>query len=126
MTTSVITQAKPTGRSRIGNGKALLPDVDGRSAAMRRYKEILAQLTADMGGDPSEAQTMIARRAATLAVWCEAAEADMANGGALDIAAFSTATNTLRRLLCDLGLERRMKDVTPSLRQYLAGRDQAA
>jgi hypothetical protein len=118
-------QAKPTARTRIGNGKALLPDVDGRSAPMRRYREILCQLANDMGGNPSEAQTQIARRAATLAVWCESAEAAMANGGSLDIAAFSTATNTLRRLLCDLGLERRLRDVTPSLHQYLAGKESA-
>lgn len=122
MTSSAVTQAKPTGRSRIGNGKALLPDVDGRSAAMRRYKEILAQLTADMGGDPSEAQTMIARRAATLAVWCESAEADMARGAAFDIASFTTAANSLRRLLADLGLERRPRDVTPTVRDFIEGR----
>ena len=105
MTSPATVQAKPEARSRIGNGKALLPDVDGRSGAMRRYKEILA------------------RRAATLAVWCEGAEGRMANGEALEIAPFTTAANTLRRLLADLGLERRMKDVTPTLQQYLAGRE---
>lgn len=123
MTSPATVQAKPEARSRIGNGKALLPDVDGRSGAMRRYKEILAQLFADMGGRPTEAQQIIARRAATLAVWCEGAEGRMANGEALEIAPFTTAANTLRRLLADLGLERRMKDVTPTLQQYLAGRE---
>jgi hypothetical protein len=121
-----IVAAKPEGRSRIGNGRALLPDVDGRSAAMRRYKEVLGQLMADLGGRPTEAQTIIARRAATLAVWCEGVEADMANGKSLDIAPFTTAANTLRRLLADLGLERRLRDVTPSLATYLAGRDRPA
>jgi hypothetical protein len=126
MTSPALAQAKPTARSRIGNGKALLPDVDGRSATMRRYREILAQLVADMGGTPSEAQTIIARRAATLAVWCESAEAHMANGADLDIATFSTATNTLRRLLQDLGLERRAKNITPSLDEYLTAKRSAA
>ncbi len=52
---------------------------------MRRYKEVLGALISDMGGDPSEAKNIIARRSATLAVWCEQAEADMANGKAIDI-----------------------------------------
>ena len=115
-----IASAKPAARSRVGNGRAILPDVDGRSSEMRRYRDILAQLVADMGGDPSEAQTIIARRAATLAVWCEGCEAAMANGGELDIAAFTTASNALRRLLADLGLERRVKDVTPTITEYMA------
>jgi hypothetical protein len=95
---------------------------------MRRYKEILAQIVSDIGGDPSEAENIIARRACTLAVWCEQAEAAMANGAEIDIQEFTTATNALRRLLADIGLERRARDVTPTLSQYLeaAGRHSAA
>lgn len=111
---------KPQGRSRIGNGRDLLAGVDGRSTAMRRYKEIFGQLVVDLGGDPSEAQTIIARRAATLAAWCESNEAAMANGEALDIATYTTAINALRRLLADLGVERRAKEVAPTLQSYLA------
>jgi hypothetical protein len=125
MTTPKIARPKPEGRSRVGNGKAVLPDVDGRTAEMRRYKEIYAQLIDDLGGDPSEAQDIIARRATTLALWCESAEADMANGAKLDIAAFTTAANSLRRLLSDLGLERKMRDVTPGVDRYLRQRDAA-
>jgi hypothetical protein len=111
--------AKPEGRSRVGNGKDVLSGVDGRSALVRRYKEVLAQLVSDMGGDLSEAKEMIARRASTLAVWCEQAEASMANGNELDIGEFTTATNTLRRLLSDIGLERKARDVTPTLAKYI-------
>jgi hypothetical protein len=35
---------------------------------------------------------------------------------------YSRTTNTLRRLLETLGIERRPKDVTPTLDQYLRGR----
>ena len=119
MTSPAKAQAKPQARSRIGNGKALLPDVDGRSSMMRRYREILAQLFADMGGDPTEARSIIARRAATLAVWCESAEASMANGTNLDVASFVTAANSLRRLLADLGLDRQAQDITPALASYI-------
>jgi hypothetical protein len=113
----------PNARSRVGTGKTLfLEGVDGRSLVARRYREIFAQIVSDIGGDPSEAQTQIARRAAALAVWAENAEARLAAGSDLDIGAFTTAANTLRRLLADLGLERRAKDITPDLRSYLEGK----
>jgi hypothetical protein len=114
--------AKPEGRSRIGTGKELLPNVDHRSQTMRRYREVYGQIVEDMGGDPSEAQSIIAKRATTLAVWCEQAEADMANGKPIDIGEFTTATNALRRLLADIGLQRRAKNVTPTIDQYLQAR----
>lgn len=110
---------KPQGRSRIGNGKDLLPGVNARSTTMRRYREIYAQLVRDMGGDPSEAKSIIAKRSTTLAIWCEDVEARMANGGDIDIGEFTTATNALRRLLADIGLERKARDITPTLEQYL-------
>jgi hypothetical protein len=106
--------AKRTGRARVSNGSQLFLDesgLDGRSVMARRYRDVLAQLVSDLGGDPSEAQSIIARRAATLAVWCEQAESCMAKGDAIDIGSFTTATNALRRLLADLGLERRLKDI---------------
>lgn len=72
---------KPSARSRVSNGKDLFLDgVDGRSAIARRYRDILAQLTSDIVGDPSEARTIIIRRATQLAVWCEQAEAEAAAG----------------------------------------------
>lgn len=116
---SNVAKRPPTTRSRVGNGNALFPDVDGRSAEMRRYKDVFGQLVSDMGGDPSEAQTIIARRAATLAVWCEGREAAMARGESFDVGEFTTATNALRRLLTDLGLERRAKNVTPTIAEYV-------
>lgn len=118
--TTAVAAPKPQARSRVSNGSAVFLDsVDGRSVLARRYRDILSALTADMGGDPSEAQSLIARRAATLAVWCELAEAGMAKGDDLNIAEYTTASNTLRRHLVDLGLERVAKDVT-TLSEYLA------
>jgi hypothetical protein len=61
-----------------------------------------------------------------LQVWCEDAEAAYAATGQMDIAQFTTATNALRRLLSDIGLERRARDVTPDLRTYLAGKTGSA
>jgi hypothetical protein len=113
-------RAKPEARSRVSNGKAVFLDsVDGRSALARRYRDILAQLVSDIGGDPSEAESIICRRAATLAVWCEQSESAMAGGTPLNIGEFTTAVNTLHRLVCTLGLERRARDIMPTLQGYL-------
>src|ERR1700694_825208 len=115
----MVVARKRNGRSRISNGSAVLDNVDGRSAIARRYRDVLNELISDLGGDPSGAQSAIARRAAALCVVCEQAEAEMVAGGVLDLGEFTTAANSLRRLLADLGLERRAKDITPSLEKYL-------
>jgi len=113
---------KPRGRSRVSNGSAtFLDEVDGRSILARRYRDILRQLVSDIGGDPSEAQSIIAKRSATIAVWCELAEARLAKGEDLNIVEFTTATNALRRLLFDLGIKRVPRDITPpSVASYIA------
>lgn len=113
---------KPQARTRVGNGSAVLQAPDGRSVEFRRYREILVQLEADMGGDPSEAQSQIARRAAMLAIWCEQQDAAAAQGTAIDIGKYTTASNTLRRLLETLGIERRARNITPTIAEYAARR----
>ena len=110
-------------RSAIGNGTRLFVDsLDGRSALARRYRDLVAEHTSDLGGADclSEAQRQLIRRSASLAVWCEAVEAKLAAGEEIDIGTYTTATNALRRVLIDLGLERRARDATPSIETYLA------
>ena len=124
LTTESLVATKPRGRSRVSNGNTtFLDDVDGRSVLARRYRDILGDLIRDLGGDPSAAQQAIARRASALCVWCEQAEATLAAGGQIDIGEFGTAANAMRRLLADLGLERRARDVTPSLASYLEAKN---
>jgi hypothetical protein len=43
--------AQAAQRSRVANGSALLPGVDGRSAWVRRCKELIADHLADLGGE---------------------------------------------------------------------------
>lgn len=107
-------------RTRVGTGAAVLDGVDGRTAGARRYREIASDLSAHVG-TPTATQEAIVRRAAGLIVWCEAQEAAQANGADIDIAAFTTAANSLRRLLADLGYSPRSKDITPSLRDLIEG-----
>jgi hypothetical protein len=117
---SPLTPPKPQAGTRKGNGAIVMAGVDGRTSQARRFKEVLSMLVQDMGGDPTEAQKAIAARAATLAVWCEQSEVAYAQGEGFDVASYTTASNAMRRLLTDLGLERRAQDVTPDLGTYLA------
>jgi hypothetical protein len=117
-----IAQPKPQAATRMGTGNTALAGVDMRTQGGRRYKELCADLVHHLAGDPTAPQLAIIRRAAALAVWCEGQEAAQASGGDFDVQAFTTAANSLRRLLTDLGLERRMRDATPTLEQYLRDR----
>lgn len=100
----------------------MLSGVDGRSLMARRFREIHASIESDLGGDLTEAQRHLIARAATLAIWCEAREAELAQGNDFDAGAYATIANSLRRLLTDLGLERQMRDAAPTLEQYLRDR----
>lgn len=97
---------KPTARSRVTNGK--LGDMDGRGKWARRFADLIHLYSLDVTDDPetlpATVQNLI-RRAATLTVELERAEASFAQQGKADAAAmadYQTATNTLRRLLQDL------------------------
>jgi hypothetical protein len=85
----------------------------------RRFREITAEVECDLGGDLTEAQRHLVARAATLAIWCEARETELAQGLEFDALQYATVSNALRRLLADLGLERKSRDVTPSLATYI-------
>lgn len=101
--------ANPKAGTRVGKGRELHSGIDGRTQTARRYKEVLGQLSrqlvvANNGLPPSPMQMILVRRAATLAVWCEGAEADMARGATIEINEYNNSTNTLRRTLADVGL----------------------
>ncbi len=113
-------------RSRISNGSAVLPGVDGRSTWVRRLRDLITLHLADLGGDDavSEAERSIIRRVATLTVELERLEAVFAVAGEaspdqLDL--YQRTAGNLRRLLEAVGLQRRARNVTPSVAEYIAG-----
>jgi hypothetical protein len=107
-------------RSSISNGSQLLADLDHRSAWARRLKDLIGDVTSDLGGPEaiSEAQKILVRRAAMLCLQLELQEQRFAqNGGEAGskaIESYQRCTNTLRRVLESLGLQRRPRDVSPS------------
>ena len=64
---------KPEARSRVTNGKDVLPGVDGRSMIARRYHDVCAAVAADQGGAEriSEARMQLIRRFAAAACLAE-------------------------------------------------------
>jgi hypothetical protein len=87
---------------------------------------LTASLTSDLGGNGqlSEAERQLIRRAAMLSLQAELIEARWAkNGGEASdksLDSYQRTTGALRRVLRDLGLERRQRDITPTLDEYLA------
>jgi hypothetical protein len=64
-------------RSRVTNGKsAFIESADGRGPYFRRWRDIVAEISNDLGGADllSEAQKQLIRRAATISVSCEKLE----------------------------------------------------
>src|SRR5690606_15935271 len=118
---------KPSHRSAVTNGSALLPGVDGRSVWARRLRDVMALHLDDLGGPMavSEAERSIIRRIATLTVELERMESVFAQDGkaaAADLDLYQRTSGNLRRLLEAVGIKRRPRDVTPRLSDYIEGR----
>ena len=118
-------------RSRLTNGHPLPRSVDLRSAWARRYKDLLILHSNDLGGPDniSAAETAVLRRACTLIVEAERLEEKFAIAGQAELEeldAFQRVSNTLRRLLQTVGLQRRTKDITPDLQSYLRTKAEGA
>jgi hypothetical protein len=108
-------------RSRITNGRSLLPDVDGRSLLARRLRDIQNAIVADQGGPEhlSEARLQLIRRFAASAVLAEQLESKLANGEEIDISQHAVLCSSLVRIANKIGINRIAKDITPSLSDIL-------
>jgi hypothetical protein len=121
-------KAPATLRSRITNHSDLLPDLDGRTAAARRFRDLVSAYLVDMGGidQCSEIKLGLLRRLAATTVQSEIIEAQMINGNAVDVSALCTLASTTVRIAQRLGIERVPKNVTPTLHEYLDGHAEEA
>ena len=99
-----------------------LRDLDGRSRASARCKQLVSAFEADLGGADqlTTAQAQLVQRAALLATTLEDFEVRFCLGEPIELADYLTCVNVQRRVLATLGLERRARDVTPSLADLLA------
>ena len=123
-------------RSAITNGSHLLADLDHRGAWARRLRDLISLHLSDLGGEDhvSESEKVLVRRCSMLTLQLELMEQNFAKneGGeatAPQIEAYQRCTNTLRRTLESLGLQRRQRDITPTIEDIareIAEEDEAA
>lgn len=85
--------------------------IDGRTAIARRYRDQLTGLNIQVGGQPTTAEAMLMRRAATLATLCERDELRILNGEQVDEHNYRANTAHLKGLLINLGTVKKSRDI---------------
>jgi hypothetical protein len=97
-----------TSRSKVTNGSALLRGVDGRSARMRRFRDLCELLAADASGagELTFAGQESIKQAAALLLEAEAFQTAIVNGDPIDHEQLTRVTNSLVRLLKILGVRK--------------------
>ena len=103
--------------TRTRNGKVRLQSIDqldGRTQSSRHTLQNIASLTNDAGGveNISEGTRQLIQRAAVLGALTADCEVRWIAGEKINIDAYLAAVNTLKRVLCAIGLARRPRDVT--------------
>ncbi len=87
-----------------------ISDLDGRTRAAKATRERIASLRAELGEPLPATVALLVERAALLASVLEDREAAYLAGQPIDLASYSTAANTLRRLLERIDAYRRPVD----------------
>ncbi len=111
-------------RSAVTSGRQLFVDGNPNTAWSRRYHDLVVGHMNDLGGADllSEAQFSLIRRAAAIECELERLDARLSLGEPVDMDAYARVAGHLRRLFETLGLERRPRDITPTLDQYLSNK----
>ena len=104
-----------------------LPDTDGRLRIARRFRDIAAAILVDQGGAElcSESRRQLIRRFSAACVLAEDLEGRLARGEEIDVERHALLCSTLTRLAQRIGLDRRAKNITPSLSEYLTPQEAA-
>jgi hypothetical protein len=104
-----------------------LDHLDGRTAAARAARDLMADIEADLGGADmvSTAERQIIQRAAITGAILESMEAEWLAGGQIDMAMYVPLANLQRRHLEAVGLKRQPKPVE-TLQQYLEAKKNEA
>jgi hypothetical protein len=109
---------RPPGRKRRLKS---LADLDRRTAAAKTAFALRDQIILDLGGEASLSamKRVLVDKVAILEASLNNLAAAYLAGEAVEMIRFATLANAQRRLLADLGLERRAHDITPDLRDYI-------
>jgi hypothetical protein len=108
-------------RSAVTSGRRQFVTGNPNSAWARRFHDLIQGHVSDLGGRSimSEAQFALCKRAAGLECELEQMEGRMSQGEEISLDAYGRAASHLRRILETLGLQRRARDVGPTLGEIL-------
>jgi hypothetical protein len=109
--------------SAVTSGRKLLLKGDVNGPWARRYRDVIASLTGDLGGRDmiGEAKAALIRDCAALEIVLEKMRGRMSEGQNVDAEAYARIAAHRRRLLETLGLERVARDVTPPTLEHFLG-----
>ena len=109
-------------RSRVTNGRRRFIHGDGRSVWARRWKDLTELHIADLGGVEklSEAQISLCRRVSTIECELERMEGLLSKEEPIDFDMYNRLSGNLKRLYESIGIDRKAKDITPTLKDYLS------
>jgi hypothetical protein len=113
----------PASRSKVSNRSSIHQNVDARSAGARRFRDLIAAFSADLGDDLSEADLAMVRTAAALTLKAELMQADLAAGKDVDAETLIKLAGTSRRALAAISakaIDRKPSGLT--LAEYAAQR----
>lgn len=86
--------------------------VDNRTAEAKRFRAIGGDLTEQLGRGPTAAERLLLMNAATIAMLCEQATADLLEGKLVDQENHRRNVAMLGQLLIKLGMAAKSRDVT--------------
>ena len=117
-----LARAKKTNASRVTNGSTVLDGIDLRTPLGRRYRDIFHAILADQAGasECSESKQQLIRRFAAASCLAEQLESRLVNGEQIDITEHAALSSTLVRLAARIGIDRRPRDITPSVADYIS------
>jgi hypothetical protein len=102
-------------RSAVTSGRQLFISGDPQSAWSRRFHDLVIGHCNDLGGFDvlSDARISLIRRASSIECELERLDALLSTGAAVNLDCYGRAASHLRRILETLGLDRKVRDVTP-------------
>jgi hypothetical protein len=109
-------------RSAITSGRKLFVEGDPNSAWSRRFHDLVLGHVSDAGGFDllSDAQLSLIKRCAAIECELERLDARLSAGEEVDLDSYGRCAGHLRRLFETLGVERKSRDVTPTLQEIAA------
>lgn len=100
-----------------------LPRVDARTRSSRRYHQLILTFEAEIGRELTEADRVLIKQAATIALRAEQLEQEIVAGAVVDPDLVIRLTSECRRILTGLkDKSEKDKPAVPKLAEYLASK----